>query len=110
MATKKIRILSGFPLGVAQYRPNQVVSMDAALAKALIKDGLADDSKAGIDYCLNELGVQVLEHESVGFDADAEARAVADAQAKEAAEKAAAEKAAEEAARAQADQQAQLQV
>lgn len=110
MANKKIRILSGFLLGAVQYRPNQVVSMDASLAKAFVKDGLADDSKAGIEYCLNELGEQVLEHEFSGFDADAEALAVAEAQEREAAEKAAADKAAEEAARAQADQQTQLQV
>lgn len=110
MATKKIRVLSGCSIGATQYRPNQVVSMDEALAKAFIKDGVADGSKAGIDYCLNELGAQVIEHEAPAFDADAEALAVAEAQEKEAAEKAAAEKAAEEAARAQAAQQAQLQV
>lgn len=110
MALKKIRILAACDVEGAAYRVNQLVSIAAGLARPLIKDGLADDAKAAVDYCINELAGVVIDHISPAFDADAEARAVAEAQEKEAAEKAAAEKAAEEAARVQADQQTQLQV
>lgn len=90
MALKKIRILAACDVEGAAYRVNQVVQLDAALAKPLVKDGLADDSKAAVDYCLNDLHAVVIDHVSPGFDADAEARAVAAAAEKEEAERKAA--------------------
>jgi hypothetical protein len=45
------------------YKANQVVDYPDALAKKLI-DGLeADASKAGVDYCIDELGAKPIKHE-----------------------------------------------
>ena len=69
MTTKTVRILRPDHVEGVSYKPNQLVDMDASLAKGLEKSGTADGSKASIKYCKDQ-GVEVIPHESI---ADAEA-------------------------------------
>jgi hypothetical protein len=61
---KTVRLLLDQQIEGLQYKCNQVVEMAPALAKGLVANALADDSKAGIDYCINDLGAKVIVHES----------------------------------------------
>jgi hypothetical protein len=65
MAKKKIRILVAVPIGQGFCQCNDIINIDASIARPFLKDGLADDDQGGIDYCLAELGKTVIEHESV---------------------------------------------
>lgn len=78
MALKKVRILLAGEIDGAFYRVNQVVNIEAAIVKPFVKDGVADDSKAAVEYCLNELDAIVVTHDSKTFDAKASAKAEAE--------------------------------
>lgn len=65
MAKEKtvVRVLVDAPIGGKQYKCNSLVSLPVELAKAAVKDGVADDSKAGIDY-VQSGGGKVVDHEA----------------------------------------------
>lgn len=64
MANKKVRILVDQNIDGVAYRCNDVVDLSVALAKPLLELGAADDNKAAVAYCLNELGATVIVHQS----------------------------------------------
>jgi hypothetical protein len=45
------------------YKANQVVDFPDALGKKLIEGLETDASKAGVDYCIDELGAKLIKHE-----------------------------------------------
>jgi hypothetical protein len=59
-----VRILVANDVDGKRYQPNQLVRFDAAVAKNLVKDGKADDSKEGIEYLAAD-GVKLVEHAKV---------------------------------------------
>jgi hypothetical protein len=65
-----VRILAVCHIDGKRYEPNQLVRLDATGAKALVKDGKADDSKASLDYLAGE-GVKPIEHKAPGKTAKA---------------------------------------
>ncbi len=62
MANKKIRILVDQQIDGIPYRCNDVVDLPAEQAKPLIEQVAADDNKAAVAYCINELGIKPLVH------------------------------------------------
>ena len=56
------RIISAVKLDGVDYTPNQVVEFPTAMLTILKDQGVIDRSKAAVDYCLNELGAQVVAH------------------------------------------------
>lgn len=62
-----VRILVANDVDGVRYQPNQLVIFDAAVAKGLVKDGKADDSKEALDYLASE-GVKPIEHGKVEED------------------------------------------
>jgi hypothetical protein len=63
MAKEKVtvRILAANDIEGTRYQPNDLVAVDAALAKSLVKDGKADDNKDAVAYVTAE-GGKVIEH------------------------------------------------
>jgi len=51
------------PVEGLNYKANQVVDFPDALAKKLMEGLEADDSKAGVSYCMDELGAKPIKHE-----------------------------------------------
>lgn len=72
MATKKARILVSTRVDDTDYQPNQVIEADADVIKSLVKSGNADDSAAGIAYCIESEGATVIKHETAAAPAAAE--------------------------------------
>ena len=72
MASKKIRLLVDHPIDGQNYRANVVVDLDAALAKQLVKDGVADDNDAAVAYALEQNGGAVAKHEAQSAASDAQ--------------------------------------
>ena len=68
MAKKKIRMLVDHPIGALTYRCNVVVECEASMAAALVKEGVADDSKAAVEYALKESGGDFLVHADAVVD------------------------------------------
>jgi len=64
MATSKtqVRLLIDQPIDGVPYRVNQAVNLDSATAKALVKNGQADDNKAAVEYALSLPGAKLIEH------------------------------------------------
>ena len=58
------RIISAVKLDGVDYTPNQVVEFPTAMLTILKDQGVIDPSKAAVDYCLNELGAQVVAHDA----------------------------------------------
>ena len=56
----KARVLVACGIGGLSLTPNQVVDLPAELAKVHVKQGEIDTSKAAVDYCINELGAEVI--------------------------------------------------
>lgn len=64
MATNKtVRVLVDVKIDGIQYRANQVVDMDADLAKPLIDGNQADPTPAAIKWALGEGGAKLVKHQ-----------------------------------------------
>ncbi|MCK9389771.1 MAG: hypothetical protein M0Q22_15450 [Sulfuritalea sp.] len=74
MANKQARLLAKKIIDGVTYQPNQVIEADAALIKALVKEGAADDSGAAVKHCIEQEGVKPVLHVSPEDKAAAEAR------------------------------------
>jgi ABC-type nitrate/sulfonate/bicarbonate transport system substrate-binding protein len=61
----KVRILAALQLDGVSYQPNQVVDMPPAAAKAFTADGQVDANKDAVNYCIKELGAEVIVHGAV---------------------------------------------
>lgn len=64
MAVKNVRVLATWPLEGLLYRPNQVVQVDESKIKQAVKDGVVDAAKAAVEYCIKELGAEVVIHDT----------------------------------------------
>lgn len=60
----KVRILVAGPIAGVMYKPNQVVELPHALAKAHAADGIVDPHNEAVAYCVNELGAAVIVHQT----------------------------------------------
>lgn len=66
MAKKKIRILIDTTIDGHRYLCNEVVNLDAKLAKAQVDIGAADDDASAVKYCTDDLRQSVTEHDQKG--------------------------------------------
>lgn len=60
----KVRILVAGLIAGVMYKPDQVVELPHALAKAHAADGMVDPNKEAVAYCVNELGAAVIVHQT----------------------------------------------
>jgi hypothetical protein len=65
-----VRILVANDIDGKRYQPNDLVKVDAPLAKTLVKDGKADDSKESVEYVLSEGGMAIEHVKPVANAAD----------------------------------------
>jgi peptidyl-tRNA hydrolase len=68
MANKKARLLAKKIIDGIEYKPNQVIDADVAIIKALVKDGVADDTSEAVKYCI-EQGEKPILHKSPDAEA-----------------------------------------
>lgn len=80
----KVRILAVLTLDGITYKPNQVVDMPPAPAKALAANNQVDPHKEAVAYCVKELGAEVIVHVAPPSSADLAERmaAIADCEAR----------------------------
>ncbi len=64
MANKTIRILQDAVIDGVQYRGNDAVELDEALAKQAVKAGVADDNEAAVKYVTSELKAKPKKHKA----------------------------------------------
>lgn len=62
MAFKLVRILVGTRIDGIDYAPNELLEVDERIARQLVRDGVADDSKAAVDYCRDAFQANVRRH------------------------------------------------
>jgi ABC-type nitrate/sulfonate/bicarbonate transport system substrate-binding protein len=60
----KVRILVATHVGGVLYYPDQVVDLPAVTAKQLVAGGQVDAHKEAVAYCVNELGAEVIVHQT----------------------------------------------
>jgi len=64
MALKEVRVLKKASIDGVDYKPDQVISVNEALALSLIKSGTVDDGAAAVKYCVGK-GAKVIKHQPV---------------------------------------------
>jgi len=67
MAKKKCRVLVTTTIGSVVYQPDQVINIEAALAKPHVVGGALDDCKEAVAYAL-EQGAVVVEHSAAAAE------------------------------------------
>lgn len=75
---KKVRVLVGCVIGGIKFKPDQVVDLPDALAKAHAASGEVDPHKDAVAYCVDELKAEVIAYAAPQSEVEAESGSAQD--------------------------------
>jgi hypothetical protein len=68
---KKARVLRTVSIQGITYEPDQVIELDADVAKSYEEQGALDGNADAVKYCTDELKAEFIKHEAVSIVTDA---------------------------------------